>query len=244
MGDHFNTLESETYREIIPMMEDMIGLGTYVCRHWILLTIGRRNWYDWAFVGVSSVPACGEGSFTIRSGEMVCRKYWWKMILKFTEKSIMRGQQSLIVEFKDQMSERDLHTHGGLFLYDLLFRCWFRFAAADTTGNAISYALWHSVHCRRAWNKLCDEIRVLKKEELTLSRLNHLPYLNAVIQESLSIFGVSDSGMRINPTVSVGHRREVPVDTVIAGHLVPAGVRLPPTILIIDYCFKSCLFHA
>jgi hypothetical protein len=43
MGDHFNTLESETYREIIPMMEDMIGLGTYVYRHWILLTIGGRN---------------------------------------------------------------------------------------------------------------------------------------------------------------------------------------------------------
>jgi hypothetical protein len=111
------------------------------------------------------------------------------MILKFTEQAIKRGKQSLIVQFKDQMSARDLHTHGGLFLYiphNLVIDI--RFAAADTTGNAISYALWHSVNCRRAWNKLCEEIRVLKKEELTLTKLNHLPYLNAVIHESISVY--------------------------------------------------------
>jgi hypothetical protein len=61
------------------------------------------------------------------------------------------------------------------------------FAAADTTGNAIAFTLWHTINCRRAWRKLCDEIRVLKKEELTSTRLSHLKYLNAVIEESTHI---------------------------------------------------------
>ena len=35
---------------------------------------------------------------------------------------------------------------------------------------------------------------------------------------------IADEGMRINPPVSLGHRREVSVDTLIGGHQVPAGV--------------------
>jgi cytochrome P450 len=61
------------------------------------------------------------------------------------------------------------------------------FAAADTTGNAMAFTFWHTVNCRRAWRKLCDEIRGLKKEELTSTRLSHLKYLNAVIEESTPV---------------------------------------------------------
>jgi hypothetical protein len=45
--------------------------------------------------------------------------------------------------------------------------------------------LWHVIKCRRAWDELCEEIRVLKKEELTITNLNRLPYLDAAMQESI-----------------------------------------------------------
>lgn len=39
------------------------------------------------------------------------------------------------------------------------------------------------------------------------------------------VYGIAYKGMRINPVASLGHRREVPVDSIIGGHQVPAGVR-------------------
>ena len=63
-----------------------------------------------------------------------------------------------------------------------------RFAGSDTTGNALSFVLWNLVTCRRAWENLCAEVRRLRRDQLNMSTLQHLSYLNAVIKEGVRPF--------------------------------------------------------
>jgi len=71
------------------------------------------------------------------------------LVVDSIKQSVARGEQSLIGGVQNQMDFDDLVSHGNLFF----------FAAADTTGNAMAFTLWHTLNCRRAWRKLCDEIR-------------------------------------------------------------------------------------
>jgi hypothetical protein len=165
------------------------------------------------------------------------------MILKFTEQAIKRGQQSLIVEFKDQMSARDLHTHGGLFLYfprsrilltlDLLRRIRREMQFLMPFGiplivdaHGINYVRKSEFWKRKNWHY--RSWIIFLTWTLSSTRVSHF-------------IDLTNLGMRINPTVSVGHRREVPIDTVIAGHLVPAGVPPSSVLLTIRQSFQ-CQF--
>jgi cytochrome P450 len=67
----------------------------------------------------------------------------------------------------------------------------------------------------------------LNLEELTAAKLSSLPYLNAVLNESMehSYCDLPKLGFRITPVVSTGLRREIPKDCTIGGYHVPAGVR-------------------
>jgi len=115
--------------------------------------------------------------------------------------------------------------------------------ASDTVAHVLPFTLWHTVNCRRAWHKLTAEVRSLKKEDLTMTALARLPYLNGIIQEGMDSCDVADLGLRINPAVSFGHRREVSVGSEIAGHKVPAGVITVTTRFSwLDNCLNSGLY--
>ena len=135
------------------------------------------------------------------------------------------AEGSWISDVKNLMNPKDLLAHALVFLYfrDRLGKNNCRFAA-DTVAHVLPFTIWHAVNCRSAWHKLTTEVRALDKEDLKIATLARLPYLNGIIQEGRDYFDLADIGLRLNPPVSFGHRREMLEDGEIAGHKVPAGV--------------------
>ena len=135
------------------------------------------------------------------------------------------AEGSWISDVQNLITPKDLLAHALVFLYvrDNFGRNNCRFAA-DTVAHVLPFTIWHAVNCRNAWRKLTTEVRALEKDDLKITTLARLPYLNAIIQEGRDYFDLADIGLRLNPPVSFGHRREVSEDCEIAGHKVPAGV--------------------
>lgn len=88
---------------------------------------------------------------------------------------------------------------------------------AETTSTCLSATMLHLCKTPRVMQKLCDELRqtFATKEEITLKAIGNLPYLKAVIDESLRIFPVA-SFITPRMTPKDGH--------VIDGQMIPGGV--------------------
>lgn len=107
-------------------------------------------------------------------------------------------------------SERSLYEEGVNFL----------FAGADTTGNALmlgSYYLLKSPKAYQMFKRELQELWPVLKQEPDLQDLESLPYLNAIIKESLRMTtGVVTGLLRIVPSGGAN----------ICKTYVPAGVGL------------------
>jgi cytochrome P450 len=93
------------------------------------------------------------------------------------------------------------------------------FGGADTVGNTLMVGTHHLLHEQKVLQKLKKELSSawpsLNGEEPKLKDLENLPYLNAVIKESL----------RLASGVTAGLLRVVPsTGATIAGVAVPSGV--------------------
>lgn len=90
---------------------------------------------------------------------------------------------------------------------------------AETTSTCLSATLYHLCKTPHAMQKLKDEIRgtFSTTEDITIKAISDLPYLKAVIDESLRIFPVASY---ITPRVTPreGH--------IIDGHAVPGGTHV------------------
>lgn len=85
-------------------------------------------------------------------------------------------------------------------------------AGMDTTGTALITTVWNLIHHPTAAQKLRAELRTC--DSLDLEHIEHLPYLTAVIKESLRFsYGVPGPIARVVPEGG----------TVIAGRKIPAG---------------------
>ena len=105
-------------------------------------------------------------------------------------------------------SERSLYEEGVNFL----------FAGADTTGNALMLGSYYLLKSAETYQKFKHELRDIWPEldqEPNLQDLETLPYLNAIIKESLRMTsGVVTGLLRIVP----------PEGAKICATYVPAGV--------------------
>ena len=92
-------------------------------------------------------------------------------------------------------------------------------AGSEATGLALAAATYYVLSNHHIWEKLRDEVRgrFSAASELDILAVSKLPYLAAVVQETL----------RINPPLPNGFSREVPRGgAMVSGHMVPEGVRL------------------
>ena len=101
----------------------------------------------------------------------------------------------------------DLNENAGLLIL----------AGSETSSTVLSGATYYMLKNKTALKKVCDEVRTTFQEESSINFLSvaRLPYLNAVIEES----------MRMYPAVPSTQRRwTLPEGNVIDGHFVPANV--------------------
>lgn len=89
------------------------------------------------------------------------------------------------------------------------------FAGSETTATLLSGCTFYLLKSPDTYWALTREIRSLNAEDLSFARLEKLPFLHAVIEESL----------RMYPPVPIGLPRLVPDGgATISGHFVPAHV--------------------
>jgi cytochrome P450 len=90
-------------------------------------------------------------------------------------------------------------------------------AGTETTATLLSGLTYHLLQNPDRMGRLVNEIRshFQDEEDITIEKLQALPYLNACIEE----------GLRMYPPISNGLPRVVPPgDAEVDGHKVPAGV--------------------
>lgn len=93
----------------------------------------------------------------------------------------------------------------------------FIIAGSETTATLLSRATYYLLMNQRALNKVCDEVRSAFQSEgsITFTSVARLPYLNAVIEESLRLYP---------PVPGLTPRWTLPEGNVIDGHFVPGNV--------------------
>ncbi|KAL9068553.1 MAG: hypothetical protein Q9161_006098 [Pseudevernia consocians] len=87
-------------------------------------------------------------------------------------------------------------------------------AGSETTATLLSGATYYLLTNKAALDRVCDEVRSAfeHEDDITFTSVNRLPYLNAVIEESL----------RLYPPVPISApRRTLPEGNIIDGHFVP-----------------------
>lgn len=127
---------------------------------------------------------------------------------RLATKAETKDFMSFILRDKDEMGMTDdeLNSQAGLLII----------AGSDTTATLLSGATYYLLTNKVALEKVCDEVRSTFQSEgnITFTSVTRLPYLNAVIEESL----------RLYPPVPVTlPRQTLPEGNVVDGHFVPGN---------------------
>ena len=116
---------------------------------------------------------------------------------------------SFILRDKDEigMTEDELNSNAEVLIV----------AGSETTATLLSGATYYLLTNKLALEKVCDEVRSTFHSEgnITFTTVPHLPYLNAVIEESLRLYP---------PVPATLPRWTLPEGNVIDGHFVPGNV--------------------
>lgn len=114
-------------------------------------------------------------------------------------------------EAAEGLSRKEMYSNANIFMM----------AGTETTATLLSGLTWHLLATPDKLQKLVHEIRssLSTEEDITIDRLQALPYLNACIEE----------GLRMYPPVAQSLPRIAPPGppTTIDGREVPAGVSFP-----------------
>lgn len=113
--------------------------------------------------------------------------------------------QVLRREGDKSLSLAEMHSNSDLFMI----------AGTETTATLASGLIYYLLMNPEKMKNLQDELRETfkEREEINMTRLTHLKYLNACVEE----------GLRIYPPVPVGLPRRTPVGgTAICGEWIPA----------------------
>jgi cytochrome P450 len=91
----------------------------------------------------------------------------------------------------------------------------FMLAGTETTATLLSGLIYFLLKTPEAMAKICNEIRALAKEDLSLETLPRLPYMNACLEEAL----------RMYPPGPIGFARQVAKGgNVVCGEWIPGRV--------------------
>jgi cytochrome P450 len=156
----------------------------------------------------------------------------WKLSVNKVQSRIARGLDG---ERKDLMSYilRNKDTAEGMTVSEMEATGYILiFAGAETTASVLSAACCHLTHHPEKMRKLAAEVRgaFQSQDEIKFLSTAGLPYLNAVIQET----------MRVAPPVTQGGARRVDDDGyTICGRPVPKGVSFPISYI---FAFKIMTF--
>lgn len=153
--------------------------------------------------------------------------YWWNknkpmgnvIFFNFTAGKVERrlgmetARPDVVTAVQNQpeskaISTEELKSNSALFLI----------AGSETTATMLSGTTYALLKNPDVLKKLCEEVRGAFKssDEITFERVNHLPYLLAVLNE----------GLRMYPPVPTGFPRKVPDGgETVSGHFVPDNVR-------------------
>ncbi|RAH71874.1 cytochrome P450 [Aspergillus aculeatinus CBS 121060] len=116
----------------------------------------------------------------------------------------------LVMEQKGslQLSRDEMYSNSQLFMV----------AGTETTATALSGLTYQLLRHPEKMRKITQEIReAFKDEEIEMTRLAHLKYLNACIEE----------GLRVYPPVPVGTARRVPEGGMtVCGEFIPGNISL------------------
>lgn len=111
---------------------------------------------------------------------------------------------------KEPLSRPEIETNAAVIII----------AGSETTATLLSGATFHLLKNPETYKKLTKEIRGAfgSPEEISIASTLNLPYLQAVVEESL----------RMYPPAAAGFARQVPEGgRIISNHYVPGGVRVP-----------------
>ncbi|KAL1645035.1 hypothetical protein SLS58_004106 [Diplodia intermedia] len=111
---------------------------------------------------------------------------------------------SLVEKKQDVMSRREMHVNAAIFMA----------AGTETTATALCGMMWYLTRNRDKMDIAAREARNLAAEDLIMETLATLPYLNAVINESMRLYP---------PAPDMLYRLVPEGGAVVGGKHVPAG---------------------
>jgi cytochrome P450 len=91
-------------------------------------------------------------------------------------------------ETKKKLSQLEIITNSSLLMYTIFGYQWHSMAASDTTAVAITFILYFLLTEKKYWVRLAKEIREKYEspEEITHFSTSTVPFLDAVVSESIS----------------------------------------------------------
>ncbi|CDH57423.1 p450 monooxygenase [Lichtheimia corymbifera JMRC:FSU:9682] len=199
-GETFNMLEKSDHPVPRAITKNM-QTGSYLMSHPILGVL--RSMYS-------------VGSTSVVSANLELKKFMKKIImerLKGGEEARRNDILQILIDSQQAHHADDRLTADTIARETVLFLV----AGSETTSNTTGFAFVELLKHPEIMEKLraeIDAIPVKDDQNLTHEQLKHLPYLNAVINETL----------RMNTIVSAGVERIAPKDVVLGGkQFVPKG---------------------
>ncbi|GME27350.1 Cytochrome P450 [Neofusicoccum parvum] len=197
-GQSFGCLESDDYHALVRgVFASVRALTTKLALRYYALV--EKAYYAWNAI--------------VHKGRLAGNVIFFNFTAEKVDKRLATETQraDVVTAVQNQpeskaLSEQELKSNSVLFLI----------AGSETTATMLSGTTYALLKNPAVMKKLCDEIRGAfeSQEEITFERVNHLPYLIAVLNE----------GLRMYPPVPTGFPRRVPDggDTV-SGHYVPGN---------------------